>query len=77
MQLYYPDFTEDERQRVWQTFIDKLSRERGDTMRMTIDAKEYIASTRKQGINWNGREIRNGACLNFPRTCAVECGRTP
>ncbi|KAK6206838.1 P-loop containing nucleoside triphosphate hydrolase (ATPase) [Colletotrichum tabaci] len=59
VQLYYPDFTDDERQRVWQTFIDKLGRERGDTMRMTIDAKEYIASTRKQGINWNGREIRN------------------
>ncbi|GJC91453.1 ATPase [Colletotrichum higginsianum] len=59
VQLYYPDFTEDERQRVWQTFIDKLGRERGDTMRMTIDAKKYIASTRKQGINWNGREIRN------------------
>ncbi|KZL69635.1 p-loop containing nucleoside triphosphate hydrolase [Colletotrichum incanum] len=59
VQLYYPDFTDDERQQVWKTFIDKLGRERGDTMRMTIDAKEYIASTRKQGIKWNGREIRN------------------
>ncbi|KAK2025670.1 ATPase [Colletotrichum zoysiae] len=59
VQLYYPDFTDDERQRVWKTFIDKLARERGDTMRMTIDAKEYIASTRKHGIKWNGREIRN------------------
>ncbi|EFQ27428.1 ATPase [Colletotrichum graminicola M1.001] len=59
VQLYYPDFTDDERQRVWKTFIDKLGRERGDTMRMTIDAKEYIASTRKHGMKWNGREIRN------------------
>ncbi|KAK2049546.1 hypothetical protein LZ31DRAFT_456667, partial [Colletotrichum somersetense] len=58
VQLYYPDITDDERQRVWTTFIDKLTRERGDTMRMTIDAKEYIASTRKHGIKWNGREIR-------------------
>ncbi|KAK1962267.1 ATPase [Colletotrichum sublineola] len=59
VQLYYPDFTDDERQKVWKTFIDKLARERGDTMRMTIDAKEYIASTKKHGIKWNGREIRN------------------
>ncbi|TDZ54529.1 ATPase family AAA domain-containing protein 3B [Colletotrichum trifolii] len=59
VQLYYPDFTDDERQRIWKTFIDKLARERGDTMRLTIDAKEYIESMRKQGIKWNGREIRN------------------
>ncbi|KAK1990492.1 P-loop containing nucleoside triphosphate hydrolase protein, partial [Colletotrichum falcatum] len=56
VQLYYPDFTDDERQRAWKTFIDKLGRERGDAMRMTIDAKEYIASTRKHGIKWNGGE---------------------
>ncbi|KAL0939826.1 P-loop containing nucleoside triphosphate hydrolase (ATPase) [Colletotrichum truncatum] len=59
IQLYYPDFTDDERQRVWKTFIDKLAKDRGDTMRLTIDAKEYIQSTRKHGIKWNGREIRN------------------
>ncbi|KAF4484031.1 hypothetical protein CGGC5_v008297 [Colletotrichum fructicola Nara gc5] len=59
IQLYYPDFSNDERQRVWKTFIDKLARERGDTIRLTIDAKEYIESTRKQGLKWNGREIRN------------------
>lgn len=71
VQLYYPDFTDDERQRVWKTFIDKLSRERGDTMRLTIDAKEYIQSTKKHGINWNGREIRNGELKvsTMPRTC--------
>ncbi|KAI8192229.1 ATPase family AAA domain-containing protein 3-B [Colletotrichum sp. SAR 10_77] len=59
IQLYYPDFSDDERQRVWKTFIDKLAREKGDTMRMTIDAKEYIESLRKHGLKWNGREIRN------------------
>ncbi|KAI8165072.1 ATPase family AAA domain-containing protein 3-B [Colletotrichum sp. SAR 10_70] len=53
------DFSDDERQRVWKTFIDKLAREKGDTMRMTIDAKEYIESLRKHGLKWNGREIRN------------------
>ncbi|KAJ5013558.1 hypothetical protein K4K57_002569 [Colletotrichum sp. SAR 10_99] len=59
IQLYYPDFSDDERQRVWKTFVDKLARERGETIRLTIDAKEYIESTRKQGLKWNGREIRN------------------
>lgn len=60
IQLHYPDFSDDERQRVWKTFIDKLARERGETIRLTIDAKEYIESMRKQGLKWNGREIRNG-----------------
>ncbi|KAI8315176.1 Lon protease [Colletotrichum sp. SAR11_240] len=59
IQLYYPDFSEDERQRVWKTFIDKLARERGETIRLTMDAKEYIESTRMQSLKWNGREIRN------------------
>ncbi|EQB48870.1 hypothetical protein CGLO_11851 [Colletotrichum gloeosporioides Cg-14] len=59
IQLYYPDFSDEERQRVWKTFIDKLARERGETIRLTIDAKEYIESMRKQGLKWNGREIRN------------------
>ncbi|KAF9871018.1 ATPase [Colletotrichum karsti] len=59
VQLYYPDFTDDERQKVWRTFIAKLARERGETIRLTIDAKEYIEATQKHGIKWNGREIRN------------------
>ncbi|KAK2776168.1 P-loop containing nucleoside triphosphate hydrolase (ATPase) [Colletotrichum kahawae] len=59
IQLYYPDFSDNERQKVWKTFIDKLARERGETIRLTIDAKEYIESTRMQGLKWNGREIRN------------------
>ncbi|KAF6794598.1 P-loop containing nucleoside triphosphate hydrolase (ATPase) [Colletotrichum sojae] len=59
IQLYYADFTDDERQKVWKTFIDKLARERGDIIRLTMEAKDYIQWTRKQGIKWNGREIRN------------------
>ncbi|KAL3298182.1 P-loop containing nucleoside triphosphate hydrolase protein [Colletotrichum asianum] len=42
IQLYYPDFSDEERQKVWKTFINKLVRERGETIRLTIDAKEYI-----------------------------------
>ncbi|KAF5522806.1 ATPase family AAA domain-containing protein 3-B [Colletotrichum aenigma] len=59
IQLYYPDFSDDERQRVWQTFIDKLAREKGDTMRLTLNATEYIESLRNQRLKWNGRDIGN------------------
>ncbi len=60
IQLYYPDFTDEQRQQVWKTFIDKLGRERGDSMRLNIDAKEYIRGKDMHRVKWNGREIRNG-----------------
>jgi SpoVK/Ycf46/Vps4 family AAA+-type ATPase len=59
-QLGYPDFTEESRRKVWQTFIDKLQRERGDYIRLNIDAKEYLDGKELKSVNWNGREIRNG-----------------
>lgn len=60
IQLYYPEFTEKEREMVWKTFTDKLQRERGDTIRLNIDAKEYIRGADMRAVEWNGREIRNG-----------------
>jgi len=60
IKLYYPNFTDEERQKVWKTFTDKLARDRGDYMRMNIDAKEYLASQAMRSLQWNGREIRNG-----------------
>ncbi|KAJ9142057.1 ATPase (AAA) domain protein [Pleurostoma richardsiae] len=59
VQLYYPDFTDDQRQKVWQTFLDKLSRERGDYMRISMDAKDYVYGSAMRALKWNGREIRN------------------
>ncbi|KAK2601173.1 hypothetical protein N8I77_010642 [Diaporthe amygdali] len=59
IKLYYPDFGDTERQKVWNTFVKKLSRERENYMRVTIDAKEYIESKQLREIPWNGREIRN------------------
>ncbi|KAK3320596.1 hypothetical protein B0T19DRAFT_465487 [Cercophora scortea] len=47
------------RQEVWQTFIKKLARERGDSIRLNIDAKEYIRGSEMRAVKWNGREIRN------------------
>lgn len=60
VQLFYPEFTDEQRQLVWKTFMDKLARERGDYIRLNIDAKEYIRGTEMRSVQWNGREIRNG-----------------
>ncbi|QLI68001.1 uncharacterized protein G6M90_00g030840 [Metarhizium brunneum] len=59
VQLYYPDFTDNQRQQVWHTFIDKLARERRSYMRLNIDAKEYIRGAEMRNVKWNGTEIRN------------------
>ncbi|KAI0432789.1 P-loop containing nucleoside triphosphate hydrolase protein [Xylaria sp. FL1042] len=59
VQLYYPDFDDDQRQEVWGTFMEKLEKERGDSMRLNIDAKEYIRGSDMRALAWNGREIRN------------------
>lgn len=66
VQLYYRDFNDHERQRVWNTFIDKLDKDSKDSesgkayMRVHISAKEYITGEDIRAIKWNGREIRNG-----------------
>lgn len=60
VQLFYPDFTDDERQQVWMTFMQKLTKERGKFMRISMDAKDYIRGNEVRSVKWNGREIRNG-----------------
>lgn len=67
VQLFYPEFTDEQRQLVWKTFMDKLARERGDYIRLNIDAKEYIRGAEMRSVQWNGREIRNGK-LSLTRT---------
>ncbi|KAI0448307.1 P-loop containing nucleoside triphosphate hydrolase protein [Xylaria acuta] len=59
VQLYYPDFDDDQRRQIWQTFIDKLAKERGDYMRLHVDAKDYIRGSEMRALELNGREIRN------------------
>lgn len=58
--LHYPDFDDESRRKVWQTFIDRLNRERGHYIRLNMDAKEYLDSKDLKSVRWNGREIRNG-----------------
>lgn len=66
VQLFYPEFTDEQRQLVWKTFMEKLARERGDYIRLNIDAKEYIRGTEMRAVQWNGREIRNGEIFLCP-----------
>lgn len=59
VKLYYSDFTPVQRAQIWQTFVDKLARERKD-MRLHPDAKYYLKGKEVSAMKWNGREIRNG-----------------
>ena len=57
---YYPDFTDENRQKVWKTFIDKLEKDRSGSMRVPIGTKEYLQGNEVKSVKWNGRQIRNG-----------------
>ena len=63
--IHYPDFTDEERDRVWWTFFGKLEEDRGATMRITQSAKDYTQSKELRDLRWNGREIRNGTWLGW------------
>src|SRR5687768_6601057 len=68
VKLYYSDFSDVERQQVWQTFVNKLARERSKEMRLHPDAKDYLKGKALKAMKWNGRDIRNGNAspLSFP-----------
>jgi hypothetical protein len=59
VQLYYPEFTEAQRQMIWKKFIKKLERDRKGYMRLDYAAKDYIQKSGMSSLKWNGREIRN------------------
>lgn len=63
VQIFYPDFTDDERQQVWKTFTNKLSHQRGHYLRLTIDARVFIGGNAVKAVKWNRREIRNVTSL--------------
>lgn len=60
IQIYYPDFSDEDREKVWQTYFRKLAHEREKTMRVVQDAKDYVTGREVKALRWNGREIRNG-----------------
>jgi hypothetical protein len=40
--IYYPDFQNEERQRIWHNYFDKLEREAGDRFHVPEGTKEYV-----------------------------------
>lgn len=52
------------------TFMQKLTKDRGKFMRISMDAKDYIRGNEVRSVKWNGREIRNGGLQKF--RCAVK-----
>lgn len=63
VKLYYPDFNDEERQQIWNTFMKKLIQDRGSFIRVSLDAKDYIKGKEIKEVKWNGREIRNGRII--------------
>ncbi|KAG7290976.1 hypothetical protein NEMBOFW57_000983 [Staphylotrichum longicolle] len=59
IQIHYPEFEDEERDRLWNAFFQKLEDDRETTMRITQSAKDYVQSQELRALKWNGREIRN------------------
>lgn len=60
IQIYYAEFQDEDRVKVWDTFFEKLEDERETTMRIQQSTKDYTQSEELRVLKWNGREIRNG-----------------
>ncbi|KAF4311171.1 ATPase AAA-type core [Botryosphaeria dothidea] len=57
--IYYPPFTNEDREAVWEGFFRKLEDEQGETMNILESTRDYVMCDEVQGLKWNGREIRN------------------
>ena len=58
--IYYAEFQDEQRIKIWGRFSEKLEEDREATMRILQSTKDYIQSQELQELKWNGREIRNG-----------------
>ncbi|KAK4243514.1 P-loop containing nucleoside triphosphate hydrolase protein, partial [Corynascus novoguineensis] len=58
--VYYAEFDDEQRARIWDRFFEKLEEDREATMRILQSTKDYTQSQELQDLEWNGREIRNG-----------------
>ncbi len=63
--LYYRDFTEDDRRKIWTTFFNKLAKDRKNVMHVPVETIFYATGTEVASLKWNGREIRNGEWDHF------------
>lgn len=59
--IYYDNFNDTDRRKIWDTYFDKLEVERENEIRVLESAKDYVRHSQEvQDLQWNGREIRNG-----------------
>lgn len=59
--IHYENFSNDEQDRIWKQFFNKLEKERRKDMRIDRSAWKYIFENKDlRKIEWNGRQIRNG-----------------
>lgn len=61
--LYYREFTQNDRLKVWKIFLDKLARDRKNVMNIPAETILYTTELEVTSLKWNGREIRNGEWL--------------
>ncbi|ROW03607.1 hypothetical protein VPNG_07168 [Cytospora leucostoma] len=58
--IRYTSLTPADRNRIWNQFFQKLENERGEDIKITESARDFVLeSKRMTSIQWNGREIRN------------------
>ncbi len=58
--IYYAEFQDEQRTKIWDRFFEKLEEDRETTMRIPQSTKDYTTSQELHDLKWNGREIRNG-----------------
>ncbi|KAI0437534.1 hypothetical protein F4803DRAFT_570718 [Xylaria telfairii] len=59
LQIHYPEFSDEDRDKVWEAFFQKLEEERETTMRIPPSTRDYPRLQEIRELKWNGREIRN------------------
>lgn len=76
--IYYAEFRDEQRAKIWARFFEKLEEDREATMRILQSAKDYTQSQELQDLKWNGREIRNGRLIHpVPRHFVTSWVLTP
>jgi len=58
--IYYSEFQDEERTKIWDRYFEKLEQDREGKMRILQPTKDYVQSQELRALKWNGREIRNG-----------------
>ncbi|KAG9255955.1 uncharacterized protein F5Z01DRAFT_619132 [Emericellopsis atlantica] len=58
--LHYKNLRNEDRERIWDNNFERLKRDSGGKVHVSVAAKDYIWESRDvRDLTWNGREIRN------------------